>query len=135
MSDLLVVGLDLRTGAEAHIDDAPTEYWYAKGNRGDQSLVCLLCFIGDEAPEGTRVPLVVRSRTGGRVRPHFAHPPGTAPANGHSPESLWHLTAKDQLARWAATQPGVVNAEPERWTADRRGSGEFRDCPMWPVSR
>lgn len=118
-TDLLVTGLDLRTGGEVHVDDAPVYHWYRKSVRGDRSLICLLCYLGDEAPPETVVPLVVKGRAGGRVRPHFAHPPGAAPANGHSPESLWHLAAKHQLAAWAATQPDVTSAVAERWTANR----------------
>lgn len=67
--------------------------------RGDQTLVCALCYAGVDAAPGIRVPLVVKGRIGGVRRPHFAHPPGRGPVGGqHEPESVWHLASKETLA-------------------------------------
>ncbi|MEU5976479.1 competence protein CoiA family protein [Streptomyces sp. NPDC047315] len=55
---------------------------------------------------------------GGKVRRHFAHPPGQAPAGGHSPETVWHITTKHTLAAWARTRPGVARVRLEQWTQD-----------------
>ncbi|MEE1736435.1 competence protein CoiA family protein [Streptomyces sp. BE147] len=116
MDDLLVVGLDLRTGREVHVSEQPGEYWRTCGYPdGDGSLVCFYCYNGMDAAPGTRVPLVARGRLGGKVRLHFAHPPGRAPAAGHHPETVWHLTAKHVLARWARTQPEVTGVSLEQW--------------------
>ena len=124
--DLLVVGLDLETGLEVHVSDADREYWYARGYSGRRTLICALCYAGIDAELGTRVPLVIRSKTGGPRRPHFAHPPGQAPAGGHHPESLWHLTAKAVLAAWARRQPGVAEVAAEQWTPDRARRSDVR---------
>jgi hypothetical protein len=45
---------------------------------------------------------------GGERRHHFAHSVGTA-SHDHltGPETLWHLSAKDVLGRWAQTHPGL----------------------------
>ncbi|MFJ8762933.1 hypothetical protein [Streptomyces cyaneofuscatus] len=69
--------------------------------------MCFYCFHGFEAPAGTRVPLVTRGRLGGKVRRHFAHPPGQAPTGGHGPETVWHVTTKHFLAAWAWCRAGV----------------------------
>ncbi|MFJ2627686.1 competence protein CoiA family protein [Streptomyces sp. NPDC087532] len=120
MDDLLVVGLDLRTGREVHVSEQPGEYWRTRGYPdGDGSLVCFYCYHGMDAPPGARVPLVAKGRLGGKVRLHFAHPPGRAPDAGHHPETVWHLTAKHTLARWAHTQPEVTRVSLEQWTAQR----------------
>ncbi|MFC4518056.1 hypothetical protein [Streptomyces ehimensis] len=42
---------------------------------------------------------MTRSRLGGKVRPHFAHPSGTTPDGSHHPETVWHITTKHALAR------------------------------------
>jgi hypothetical protein len=128
----LVVGWDRDTKREVYVDETDVDYWRTKGyKRGDGSLVCLYCFEGDEAPPGTIIPLVVRHRVGGRVRAHFAHPPGLAPPRGHHRETVWHSTSKHLLAAWARGQDGVVDAFPERSTpdADRRSDVRviFRD--------
>lgn len=124
--DLLVVGLNLETGREVHVSDASREYWHARGYSGRRTLVCALCYAGIDAELGTRVPLVIRSKTGGPRRPHFAHPPGQAPAGGHHQESLWHLTAKTVLAAWARRQPCVADVSVERCTPDRARRSDVR---------
>jgi hypothetical protein len=124
--DLLVLGLNLETGREVHVSDAGREYWHARGYSGRRTLVCALCYAGIDAEPGTRVPLVIRSKTGGPRRPHFAHPPGQAPAGGHHQESLWHLTAKTVLAAWALRQPGVADVMAEQWTPDRARRCDIR---------
>jgi Competence protein CoiA-like family len=128
--DLLVVGLDLETGCEVHVSEPSPSYWYARGYSGRRTLVCTLCYAGIDAEPGTRVPLVVRGRIGGLRRPHFAHPPGQAPAGGHHPESAWHLSGKAVLAAWARGQPGVVDVAVERCTNDlaRRCDVHVRFC-------
>lgn len=63
-------------------------------------------------------PLLARGRIGGLVRPHFAHPAGTAPPRGHSGETVWHVNAKHRLARWAAVLPNVMKVRLEQWTPD-----------------
>ncbi|MEV6676213.1 competence protein CoiA family protein [Streptomyces erythrochromogenes] len=40
-------------------------------------------------------------------RHHFAHRSGADHASGTGPETLWHLSAKELLARWAATDPAL----------------------------
>ncbi|MGA5198251.1 competence protein CoiA family protein [Streptomyces exfoliatus] len=124
--DLLVVGFDLETGREVHISEGPPEWWKRLGYGGTGQLVCFYCFHGFEAPTGTRVPLVTRGRLGGKVRRHFAHPPGQAPAGGHGPETVWHITTKHTLASWARTRPGVARVRLEQWTEvrDRRADVE-----------
>ncbi|GGU86992.1 hypothetical protein GCM10010211_61380 [Streptomyces albospinus] len=117
--DLLVVGFDLETGREVHVADAPPARWRQRGYSGTGQLVCFYCFHGFEAPVGTRVPLVLRGRLGGKVRLHFAHPPGKAPVGGHHPETVWHITTKHTLARWARTRPGVAAVRLEQWTPDQ----------------
>jgi hypothetical protein len=117
--DLLVVGFDLETGREVHVAEQPPEFWRRRGYGGADTLVCFYCFHGFEASRGTRVPLVTRGRLGGKVRPHFAHPPGQAPDGGHHPETVWHITTKHTLARWARSQPGVAAVRLEQWTPDR----------------
>ncbi|MFI1073215.1 competence protein CoiA family protein [Streptomyces puniciscabiei] len=89
------------------------------GHGGTGQLVCFYCFHGFEAAPGTRVPLVTRGRLGGKVRRHFAHPPGQAPAGGHHPETVWHITTKHTLAAWARSRPGVARVRLEQWTLDR----------------
>lgn len=119
MFDLLVVGFDRATGKEVHIDDAPLSAWHAKSHRrGDGTLICHHCYIGDQTQPGTVVPLVVRGRHQGVRRAHFAHPPGMAPAGGHSPETLWHSAGKHLIARWAAALPDVHTAQVEHRLVD-----------------
>lgn len=127
--DLLVVGLNLETGREVHVSDAGREYWYARGYSGRRTLVCALCYAGIDAEPGTRVPLLIRSKTGGQRRPHFAHPPGQAPAGGHHPESLWHLTAKAVLAACARRQTHRSSDSP------CTGSISLTSMPGWGAGR
>ena len=101
-----------------HVTERPPEHWKRIGYGGTGQLVCFYCFHGFEAPAGTRVPLVTRGRLGGKVRRHFAHPPGQAPAGGHSPETVWHITTKHTLAAWAWSRPGVDRVRLEQWTED-----------------
>ncbi len=124
--DLLVVGLDLETGREVHVNEETLAYWRDRDYSGRRTLVCALCYAGIDAAPGTRVPLVVRGKIGGLRRPHFAHPPGQAPVGGHHPESLWHLSAKAVLAAWAARQPGVADVAVERCTPDRTRRSDVR---------
>jgi hypothetical protein len=70
-----VVGLNLGTNEEVYCDETRLEELRTHGYAGDRSLVCALCYAGQEAPVGTRVPLIVRGREGGERRAHFAHPP------------------------------------------------------------
>jgi len=124
--DLLVVGLDLETGREAHLTEPTLAYWRERGYSGRRTLVCGMCQAGIDAAPGTRVPLVVRGKIGGLRRPHFAHPPGQAPVGGHHPESVWHLTAKAVLAAWAHRQPGVTDVAVERWTPNQARRSDVR---------
>ncbi|MGW6875863.1 competence protein CoiA family protein [Streptomyces xanthophaeus] len=101
-----------------HIAEGPPERWKRLGYGGTGQLVCFYCFHGFEAPAGTRVPLVTRGRLGGKVRRHFAHPPGQAPVGGHGPETVWHITTKHLLAAWAWSRPGVDRVRLEQWTED-----------------
>lgn len=118
--DSLVVGLDLDTGREVHIEDRPIEQWRPLGYGHRESLVCAACFHGlDQTAPGTRVPLIPKGRIGGARRHHFAHPPHMAPPGGHHPETLWHLEAKNQLERWARSLPGVARVRQEQWTPGR----------------
>ncbi|MCX4681742.1 competence protein CoiA [Streptomyces sp. NBC_01433] len=118
--DLLVVGLDLDTGREVHIEDRPMDQWRTLGYRHRESLVCAACFHGlDGTVPGTHVPLIPKGKIGGARRHHFAHPPHMAPPGGHRPETLWHLEAKAQLERWARSLPGVVQVRQEQWTPGR----------------
>lgn len=119
MDDLMVVGYDLTTGQPVHVQDQPTEEWRRKGYGRDCDLICWHCWLGHEAPKGTRVPLVTKGKIDGQVRTHFAHPAGHAPAGGHSPESQFHATSKVNLARWALGQPGVARVAVEGSTEDR----------------
>lgn len=127
--DLLVVGLDLESGREVHIDERPMDQWRQLGYRRRESVVCAACFRGlDGVAEGTRAPLVARGRIGGSRRPHFAHPPHMAPPGGHHPETLWHLEAKLRLERWARSLPGVTEVRQEQWipTRERRADVHVR---------
>ncbi|MFI6278118.1 competence protein CoiA family protein [Streptomyces sp. NPDC050988] len=127
--DLLVVGLDLETGREVHVDERPMEQWRRLGYGDRESVVCAACFRGlDGVAEGTRVPLVPRGRTGGSRRFHFAHPSGMAPTGGHHPETLWHLEAKLLLERWARSLPNIAEARQEQWipTRERRADVHVR---------
>ncbi|QFQ99366.1 hypothetical protein F9278_28055 [Streptomyces phaeolivaceus] len=119
LDDLLVVGFDLDTQSEVHIGDRPLEQWRALGYGRRETVVCFYCWRGIDAPAGTKVPLVARGRIGGLVRPHFAHPAGTAPPGGHGRETVWHINAKHRLARWARTRPNVMQVRMEQWTEDR----------------
>ncbi|MEU2380359.1 competence protein CoiA family protein [Streptomyces misionensis] len=119
LDDLLVVGFDLETQTEVYIGERPLEQWRALGYGRRQTVVCFYCLRGIDAPTGTKVPLLARGRIGGLVRPHFAHPAGTAPPGGHSRETVWHINAKHRLARWAATLPNVARVRLEQWTEHR----------------
>jgi hypothetical protein len=66
------------------------------------------------------VPLVYVGKAYGKVRPHFRHYPGLGPPGGHHPETVWHHTAKQLIARWARSLPGVAEASVEHRTADGR---------------
>lgn len=47
---------------------------------------------------------------GGARRHHFAHRPGEGEHDAVTgPETLWHLSAKDVLSRWAATNSDLAN--------------------------
>jgi hypothetical protein len=116
--DLLVIGFDLETGREVHVSERSSEQWRRIGYGGTGQLVCFYCLRGFEAAPGTQVPLVTRGRLGGKVRRHFAHPPGRAPAGGHHPETVWHLTTKHTLAVWARSRPSVARVRLEQWTQD-----------------
>lgn len=117
--ELLAVGFDTGAGRAVHVDDHDLDHWRERGHGGTRTLVCHLCLLGFEARAGSRIPLVVRGRIGGTRRPHFAHPPGRAPRGGHHPETLWHLTSKTAIARWAAAQGDVASVRLEEWTPDR----------------
>ncbi len=117
--ELLVVGFDLEARREVHVSERASEHWKQLGYSGTGQLVCFYCFHGFEAPAGTRVPLVTRGRLGGKVRRHFAHPPGQAPAGGHGPETIWHITTKHLLAAWARSRPAVARVRLEQWTEDQ----------------
>ncbi|MER5974215.1 competence protein CoiA family protein [Streptomyces sp. NPDC002055] len=119
LDDLLVVGFDLETQTEVHIGERPVEQWRALGYGRRETLVCFYCWRGIDAPAGTKAPLLARGRIGGQVRPHFAHPAGTAPPGGHSRETVWHINAKHRLARWAGSLPNVTQVQLEQWTPDR----------------
>lgn len=118
MADLYVCGLDLSTGRVVQPDEREVWEWHEKGHNGDGTLVCLECFHGAESPDGASriVPLVPRGRIGGVRQRRFAHPPGMAPAGGHSPETAWHWEAKHRLCRWAREAAGA-SARTEAWTA------------------
>lgn len=124
--DLLVVGYDLERGEVVHVDDAPLPYWHARGYRRRQTLVCAMCRAGVDAPPGSLVPLVVAGRIGGERRAHFRHPPGMAPANGHEPESLWHLAVKAVLVSWARQLPNVSDVSAEWVTPDQARRSDVR---------
>lgn len=126
IDDLLVVGLELDSGRDVRIGDASLDHWHALGYNGRRTLVCALCYEGIDAEPGTRVPLLVRGRLGGLRRPHFAHPPGRAPAGGHGAESVWHLTAKATVATWARAQLDVMDVDTERWTPDGSRRSDVR---------
>lgn len=119
LDDLLVVGFDLETQTEVHIGDRPLEQCRARGYGRRETVVCFYCYRGIDASVGRKVPLLARGRIGGLVRPHFAHPSGTAPPGGHGRETVWHINAKHRLARWAAAQPNVTKVRLEQWTPDR----------------
>ncbi|MET7344648.1 competence protein CoiA family protein [Streptomyces sp. NPDC005547] len=119
LDDLLVVGFDLQTQREVHIGERPLAEWRALGYGRGETVVCFYCWRGIDAPAATKVPLLARGRIGGLVRPHFAHPAGTAPPGGHNRETVWHINAKHRLARWAGAQPNVARVRMEQWT-DRR---------------
>ncbi len=121
MTDLYVCGLDLSTGRVVQADERDVWEWHLKGHNGDRTLVCLECYHGADRPDGGPrvVPLVPRGRIGGVRRRHFAHPPGMAPAGGHSPETAWHWEVKHRLSCWARESAGA-SARVEAWTADGR---------------
>lgn len=121
MADLYVCGLDLSTGRVVQADEREVWEWHQKGHNGDRTLVCLECYHGAGSSDGNPqvVPLVPRGRIGGVRRRHFAHPPGMAPAGGHSPETAWHWEVKHRLCRWALESAGA-SARVEAWTADGR---------------
>jgi hypothetical protein len=99
VADLYVCGLDLSTGRVVQADQREVWEWRPKGHNGDGTLVC---HHGTGSPDGAPVvvPLVPRGRIGGTRRRHFAHPPGVAPAGGHSPETAWRWEVKHRLCRW-----------------------------------
>ncbi|MEU3516735.1 competence protein CoiA family protein [Streptomyces sp. NPDC006654] len=119
LDDLLVVGFDLETQREVHIGDRPLEQWRARGYGRGETVVCFYCWHGIDAAAGTKVPLLARGRIGGLVRPHFAHPAGTAPPSGHNRETVWHINAKHRLARWASALPNVIEVRLEKWNEQR----------------
>ncbi|MCX4682603.1 competence protein CoiA [Streptomyces sp. NBC_01433] len=119
LDDLLVVGFDLETQTEVHIGERPLEQWRALGYGQRATVVCFYCWRGIDASTETKVPLLARGRIGGLVRPHFAHPAGTAPPGGHSRETVWHINAKHRLAHWADSLPNVTRVRLEQWTPDR----------------
>jgi Competence protein CoiA-like family len=119
MVDLLVVGLDLETGQEVHASSRPAWEWRLKGHNGNQTLVCLDCYIGADLPGGPQpVALVPKGRLGGACRTHFAHPPGMAPPGGHGRETIWHAQGKQRMRRWALARGAAARVE--AYTADRR---------------
>ena len=103
-----------------HVTDRETKDWYARGHNGDRTVVCALCYQGVDLAGGPRqVALVLKGRRGGTRRQHFAHPPGMAPPGGqHSPETLWHATAKHLLQQWAVGRDATARIE--ACTPDRR---------------
>lgn len=103
MADLYVSGLDLSTGRVVQADEREVWEWHEKGHSGDGTLVCLECYHGADTPDRARrlVPLVPRGRIGGVRQRHFAHPPGMAPAGGHSPVTAWHWEVKHRLCERA----------------------------------
>lgn len=120
MSNLQVVGMDRVTAEVIHIEDAPLDALHAKSyKRGDGSLICCPCFLGDRTAPGTVVPLVVKGRYLGLRRAHFAHPPGTLPEHGHHPESRWHRVGKQLIAELVVTLPQVVQVQTELWLPER----------------
>ncbi|MFF3958495.1 hypothetical protein ACFYY1_35560 [Streptomyces sp. NPDC001890] len=63
----------------------------------------LLCPIPGCGPFGRVV-------AGGARRHHFAHPAGEGDHDrGTGPETLWHLSAKDVLRRWAQNHPSLAD--------------------------
>jgi hypothetical protein len=125
-NDLFVIGLDLTTGREVHVDDQTVGHWRGKGVTGNKTLVCLFCYQGMDQPEPRLVPLVVRGRVNGRRRPHFAHPASAAPTGGHGPETQWHAAAKRLIADWAKTRSNVTDVELERWIDGRIRRSDVR---------
>jgi hypothetical protein len=125
-NDLLVIGLDLTTGREVHVDDQTVDHWRGKGVTGNKTLVCLFCRQGMDQPEPRLVPLVVKGRVNGRRRPHFAHPANAAPAGGHGPETQWHAAAKRLIADWAKTRSNVTDVDLERWIGGRLRRSDVR---------
>jgi competence protein CoiA-like protein len=121
VADLYVSGLDLSTGRVVQAEEREVWQWHQKGHNGDRTLVCLECYHGAGSSDGKpqMVPLVPRGRIGGVRRRHFAHPPGMAPAWGHSPETAWHWEVKHRLCRWVRESAGA-SARVETWTADGR---------------
>ncbi|MFF3539713.1 hypothetical protein ACFYXP_38080 [Streptomyces sp. NPDC002466] len=65
LDDLLVVGFGLETRREVHIGARPVEQWRARGYGRGETVVCLYCYRGVDAPAGTRVPLLARGLIGG----------------------------------------------------------------------
>ena len=120
MTDLYVPGLDLLTGLAVDPLDKSVPEWRKKGHNGDRTLVCLECYLGSGWTGGPRmVPLVPKGKEQGARQPHFAHPPGMAPAGGrHSPESEWHWQTKHRLCQWARSQGAAARVEVR--TADGR---------------
>ncbi|MGV9540194.1 competence protein CoiA family protein [Nocardia beijingensis] len=126
-SNRFLVALDLMGGQYVSAPTDPADPYVRalkrKSLAGDRTLVCAMCY----AELGRRVPVVVRARLGGIRRPHFAHPPGYAPPGGdHHPETLWHFNGKAMLARWARTQPDVVEARIEAWLPDHERRSDVR---------
>jgi hypothetical protein len=121
MAEPYVSGLDLSTMRVVQPDERKTWEWYDKGHNGDRTLVCLECYHGSGTPDGRRhlVPLVPKGKVNGARRQHFAHPPGTAPVGGHSPETAWHWEVKHRLAQWVE-ESAEASARVEAWTTDGR---------------
>ncbi|GGV45251.1 hypothetical protein GCM10010293_53120 [Streptomyces griseoflavus] len=135
LDDLLVVGFDLQMQREVHMGEKPVEQWRELGYGRMETVVCFYCWRGIDAPAGTKVPLLARGRIGGLVRPHFAHPAGTAPPGGYNPETVWHINAKHRLARWAArslTSRGFGwSSGPTGSTAAPTSTSPSATAPTW----
>ena len=116
VSDLVVVGLDLRTGLEVSVQDRSTASWRTRGYNGDQTLVCLDCYTSSSRRRV--VALVPKGRVGGKRRAHFAHPPRYRLEGGHhGPETSWHALGKQLIRDWALAA-GAASAQVEAFTPD-----------------
>jgi hypothetical protein len=112
--------------------DAPL-FFLAQGRAGENGL---RDFVRErlECPmptcEDRRLSLVHRSASHRPKRDGFAHQPG---ARRHSPESIWHLTGKEMVARWVAARRPNAKVDLET----RLGDGDrVADVLMqWPVRK